>query len=66
MYNEHNGRSFIQNSDELDRLTPEKYGGQKSKSTYIQALIVWILYDIIRQKIVSATIKFYGLIFKCD
>ena len=66
MYNKHIVRSSIQNSDELGRLTPEKYDRQKSKSTYIQALIVWIFYDIIRQNIVSATIKFYGLIFKCD
>ena len=36
--------------EELDSLSPEKYGSQKDKFTDIQALNTQIFYDFIRQK----------------
>ena len=49
--------------DDQDGLSPKQYGGRKDKSAGIQSLNNCLLYNLIRQKIVSATSTFSELIY---
>ena len=53
MHNKYLGNYAIKQAEELDRIAPEQYVRQKSKSMDSQVLNIRLFYDIVRQNFYS-------------